>query len=315
MRPFLLSGALLALTGVLQPPSASFAVGVLRRDALIVPFATYDGKRWRNDWPVPAENIDVPLNLRNVSKRWWGPVGPREMWQVWASDATPQMVKVRQPDWAPSYCQKVVGLRTDYQPRFRPPPPGVSPYPKDGLAVSPAHPVEAIEVLDANSRERGDVVEAIHPRFVEQEHVTLDTLIREHASNPRQVPLPPTEAELRATPSMVVEALYAYGTSPRTYFIETAREYKRHGACTIVVSGRGRVVRDSGKFKTDGFRLGLTACDRSNTSYMLPLGVMSLPTGVYWIAQVSGWDRETYNIIDITPGSRASDLLAAGGGC
>lgn len=316
MRPFLLIWALLTLAGVLQPPlPASVTVGVLRRDALIVPFATYDGKRWENDWPVPATSVDVPLSLRDVPKRWWGSVGPRDTWQVWAPGSPPQMVKVRQPDWAPSYCQKELGLRTDYQPRLLPPRPGTSPYPKDGLAVSPPHPVEPIEVLDADSRERGDVIEAIHERFVEQEHETLQTLIREHGNNPRQVPLPPNEAELRATPSMVVEALYAYGTSPRTYFIETAREYKRDGECTVVLSGRGRVTRDSGKFSTDGFRLGITACDRSNATYMLPLGVMLLPGGAYWIAQISGWDRETYVVIDITPHSRAKDLATPGGGC
>ena len=122
MRPLLLSWALLTLAGVLQPSQASFIVGVVRRDALIVPFATYDGKRWQNEWPVPAQGADVPLILRNVPKDWWGPVSPRETWQLWTLDSPPQTIKVRQPDWAPTYCQRQVGLRTDYQPRFRPPP-------------------------------------------------------------------------------------------------------------------------------------------------------------------------------------------------
>jgi hypothetical protein len=316
MRPFLLSWALLSLAGVLQPSvPASLTVGVLRRDALIVPFATYDGKGWQNDWPLPANNADVPFSVRDVPKRWWGPVGPRDIWQVWIPGSPPQTVKVRQPDWAPSYCQKEVGLRTDYQPRLLPPPPRTSPYPKDGMAVSPPYPVQPIEVLGADSPERGDVIEAIHPRFVDQEHEVLQTLIRAHANNPRQVPQPPSDAELRATPSMVVEALYAYGSSPRTYFIETAREYKRDGGCSVVLSGRGRLVRNSGKFKTDEFRLGITACDRSNATYMLPLGVMSLPGGVFWIAQISGWDREFYTIIEITPQSGAKDHVTPGGGC
>src|SRR5215467_1546778 len=174
MRLFVLGGALLALAGLLQPSPASFIVGVLRRDALIVPFATYDGKRWKNYWPAPAADADVPLNLRNVSSRWWGPVGPRDTWQIWTSDSSPQMVNVRQPDWAPSYCQKVVGLRTDYQPRFRPPP-VASPYPKDGLAVSPPHPVQPFEILAPDSSERGDVIEAIHARLVERDHNELST--------------------------------------------------------------------------------------------------------------------------------------------
>jgi hypothetical protein len=315
MRPLLLSWALLALAGVLQPSPGSFVIGVLRRDALVVPFATYDGKRWQNDWPVPAQNADVPLSLRNVPKDWWGPVSPREAWQLWTLDPAPQTIKVRQPDWAPTYCQKQVGLRTDYQPRLRPPPPTTSPYPKDGLVVSPPRPVEPIEVVDSNSRERGDVIDAIHARFVEREHEALESLIRAHASNPRQVPLPPNEQQLRSTPPMVIEALYAYGTSRRTYFIEGAREYKKDGVCTVVSLVRGMVARESGKFSTEGIRLGLSACDRAGATYMLPLGVMPLPTGVYWIAQIAGWDREAYHIMDITPGSKAADKVTPGGGC
>jgi len=315
MRPFLLSWALLSLAGTLQPAPDSFTIGVLRRDALIVPFATYDGKRWQNYWPPPAEHAEVPLSLRNVPKGWWGSVGAREVWQVWMNDSSQRTIKVRQPDWAPTFCQKQVGLRTDYQPYVRPPPPGASPYPKDGLAVSPPHPVEPVDVLGPDSTERADFVEAIHARFVEREHDTLESLIRAHAGNPRQIPLPPTEQELRATPPMAIETLYAYGGSHRTYFVEGAREYKKNGACTVVVLVRGMVARDSGKYSTEGLRLMLSACDRANASYMLPLGVLSVSGGVYWIAQISGWDRESYNIIDITPHSKAADRSAPGGGC
>jgi hypothetical protein len=264
---------------------------------------------------VPANNADVPLSLRNVPKDWWGPVSPRDTWQLWTLDSPPQTIKVRQPDWAPTYCQRQVGLRTDYQPRLRPPPPTASPYPKDGLAVLPPRPVELIEIIGPGSPERDDVLEAIHPRFTTLEHDLLGTLIRAHAGNPRQVALPPSETELRSMPPMVIDALYAHGTARRTYFVEGAREYRKKGACTIVVLVRGMISRESGKFSTDGIRLGFSACDRASASYMLPLGVMSLPTGLYWIAQVAGWDRESYNIIDITPGSKASDKVTPGGGC
>jgi hypothetical protein len=320
MRSLLLIWALLTLAGVLQPLQASFIVGVLRRDALVVPFATYDGKRWQNEWPVPAQAADVPLSLRNVPKDWWGPVSPRETFQLWTLDSPPQTITVRQPDWAPTYCQRQVGLRTDYQPRFRPPPPTTSPYPKDGLAVSPPHPVEPIEIIGPDSPERDDVLEAIHPRFTTLERDGLVTLPRAHAENPRRVPEPPTERELRSMPPMVIDALYAHGTTRRTYYVEGAREYRKKGACTIVVLVRGMVVRESGKFSTEELHLGFSACDRGSATYMLPLGVMSLPTGKYWIAQIASWDGESYRIIDITPGSNAADKKAAekvtpGGGC
>jgi hypothetical protein len=315
MRPFLLIWALLTLAGMLLPLPASFTVGVLRRDALIVPFATYDGKRWQNYWPVPGNNTEVPLSLRNVSKGWWGPVGPRDMWQSWVPDSPPRMLKVLQPDWAPSFCQKQVGLRADYQPQLRPPPAGASPYPKDGLAVSPPYPVEPIDVLGPDSRERDDVLEAIHPRFVEREGAVLLSMRTQYLGNPSGSPAPPDEKELRAMPPMVIEGLYAYGATRRTYFVETAREYKRKGACTFMTFGKGRLIREQGRFSVDSFGVGIGFCDRSNITYMLPLGVMSLPTGMYWLAQYSGWTREVYHIIDIGPHSRTKDQVTPGGGC
>jgi hypothetical protein len=315
MRLSLTVWALLTLAGPLQAQPTAFTIAVLRRDALIVPFATYDGKTWRNYWPAPGAGADIPISLGSVSKGWWGPVGPRETWQVWTADSPPHLVKVRQPDWASSYCHKAVGLRTDHQPRFRPPPLSVNPYPKDGLAVSPPHRVEPIEILGPGSPERDDVLEGIHPQFAMLEHDVLATLPRAHAGNPKEYPEPPTEKELRSTPPMVIEALYAYGKGRRTYFVEGSREYKKDGACTVVVFVRGMVARESGKFSTEGLRLGLTACDRSGGNYMLPLGVMPLPTGTFWIAQMSGWIRESYSIIDITPGSKANDKSMPGGGC
>jgi len=317
MRLLMTGWALLTLAGLLQPAAASFTIGVLRRDALIVPFATYDGKEWKNYWPKPAESSDVPLSVRSVPKRWWGPVGPRATWQIWMPDTSPRTVKVRQPDWVSSYCHRVVGLRTDYQPRFRPPPPSVNPYPKDGLAVSPPHTVEPFEILGPDSPERDDVLEAIHARFTKLEQDGLDNLRRAHNASPRQIAEPPSERELLSMPPLAIEALYAHGTAHRVYFLEGAREYRKNGACTIVVLARGMVARDSGKFSTDGMNItiGYSACDRSGATYMWPLGVISLPGGTYWIAQIAGWSRESYSIIDITPASTATDRSMPGGGC
>jgi hypothetical protein len=48
---------------------------------------------------------------------------------------------------------------------------------------------------------------------------------------------------------------------------------------------------------------------------MLPLGVVSLPRGSFWIAQMSGWDDEACDVIEI--GARSIDVVLStrGGGC
>jgi len=319
MRRLLLCWALLLpVIGLAQPSSSTFTLGILRRDALIVPIATYDGARWKNVWPGPSENAEVPANLRSVPPGWWGPPGPREIWQAWTS-GPPQLVTVRQPDWVPAFCQKQIGLRTNYQPRVRPPKPETNPFPKDGLAVSPPHPVEPIEVLALDSSEAGDVIEAIHATFVTQENTALMPLREAHISNPRLYPEAPDERELRRMPPITIDALYAYGAAHRTYFVEAVREYRKKGACTAMAFGTGWLNRDSGKFTVQTGQISITSCDRRETSYMLPLGVLRLPTGTFWIAQTSSWYRETYSIRDISGGKKATDLrpalITTGGSC
>src|SRR6266581_1907555 len=108
MRLILAGGALLAsVVSSAEPPPATFTLGVLRRDAMVVPFATYDGKRWENHWPQPSQGVDVPVNLRSVPGRWWGKSGPLDTWQVW-TDGAARLVHVRQPDWLQTHCKKQV---------------------------------------------------------------------------------------------------------------------------------------------------------------------------------------------------------------
>src|SRR5581483_5415021 len=110
-----------------------FSVAVLRRDGLLIPFADYDGKRWRRIWPDPADRVDVPIDLRNVPSKWWGRSGPHDNWQLWQPPREPRLLHVRQPNWVKAQCRQQIGLQTDYRPDIPPPPPQVQPYPKDGL--------------------------------------------------------------------------------------------------------------------------------------------------------------------------------------
>jgi hypothetical protein len=324
MRPLLAAGALLAslvgaqsrLPAVLPTEALAevgalakegFTLGVLRRDATIVPFATYDGKRWESHWPQPSQDVDVPINLRSLPGRWWGQGGPLEAWQVWAGAAPPQIVHVRQPDWLQTHCQKQVGLRTDYQPNQWPPGPEAQPYPKDGLAVSPPHAVEPIETLPPESAERPVIAQILGAAFAVREEDALDLARRDGS------PVRASKKELEALP-ITIEALYAFGTRRRVYWTEAVREYKKANACAIVF-GEGWFVLDSGKLTHGQFQVLVVPCSRDGLHYMLPLGVISLPRGQYWIAQLSGWDNEEYDVIDIRADPITSVLAVWGGGC
>jgi hypothetical protein len=309
VRSLLAGGALLAsVIAAAEPPPATFTLGVLRRDATVVPFASYDGKRWENHWPRPSQDVDIPVSLRSVPGRWWGPSGPLDAWQVWVDAAPPRLVHVRQPDWLQTHCQKQVGLRTDYQPTEWPPGPEAQPYPKDGLAVSPPHLVEPIETLASDSPERERLVDVLRAAFAAREE---EALARAQADGS---PVRASKKELEALP-ITIEALYAFGTTRRVYWVEAVREYRKQDACAAVIFGAGWFVFDSGTFTRGEFDVSVVPCSRDGLHYMLPLGVMSLPRGQYWIAQVSGWDGEEYDVVELGPRSIVPVLAVWGGGC
>jgi hypothetical protein len=291
-----------------EPPPATFTLGILRRDAIVVPFATYDGKRWKNHWREPSKDVDVPINLRIGRRQSSVAGGALDTWQVWLGANVPRVVHGRQPDWLQTHCSKQVGLRTDYQPSQWPPGPEAQPYPKDGLAVSPPQPVKAIETLATDSPEGKLLADVLREAFAVRENAALERAQLDGA------PVRASKKELEALP-ITIEALYAFGAPRRAYWVEAVREYKPGGACAAVVFGTGWFVRNFGRFTFADFDVSVVPCDRDTLSYMLPLGVMSTSHGLYWIAQWSGWDHEKYDILEIGERSIAPVLTVSGGSC
>lgn len=99
------------------------------------------------------------------------------------------------------------------------------------------------------------------------------------------------------------------------YWVESNREYKKGGACGAVLFGSGWLLFESGKLSSAAFMVDMVPCNRQTLLYMLPLGVLSLPSGTFWIAQWSGWDREAYGVFDVGKQQIEQKLAVAGGSC
>jgi len=286
-------------------PDRPFAVGVLRRDGIVVPFAAFDGRRWSSPWPKPALELTVPIDVRSVPSNWWGPTGPLDSWEAWPGASERQPIHVSQPDWIDAHCLRQIGLRTDYRASEFPPPPRERPYPKDGLAVSPPQPIERIESVPPTSGEATAMSAVLQDAFNDAERQTarkfnhpIKTAVRE-----------------RITPT--IEAMYAHGGDPRVYYVESLREYRTAGTheCTLAAFGTGWFVRENGTYRALSMVVDALNCDRLGASYMMPLGVARLGTRVFWLVQFSGWDHERYVVIE--PKARAVDAVLSvwGGGC
>src|SRR5437868_1852494 len=294
--------AALVLVGVIatvvgaaaQTTGGTFGIGVLRRDGIVVPFADFDGKKWRSNWPQPREQVDVPIHVRDVPSRWWGKTGPHDAWQVWVASEPARTVHVLQPDWIPVQCRQQVGLRTDYRSAERPPDPGTQPFPKDGLAVAPPQPIERIEVVPVGHLSPEPVVDAFND--AEQQLIRMQ---RDRAGR-----LPDRSKRARTAPK--VEAIYGVGdpNGQRVYYFEVSRQYTDAQApdCPVVTFGAGWFVRDgAGSLRKLRFDADLVDCERYGLLYMLPLGAIRLSNRLFWIAQWSGWDFEEYGVVEIKP--------------
>jgi hypothetical protein len=296
---------LLAASVVAAERSAPFAVGVLRRDGIVVPFATYDGRSWSTRWPKPADDLTIPVTVGSVPSGWWGPTGPLETWQAWPGGAEPRPLKVLQPDWVDTHCVRQIGLRTDYRPEEMPPPPNVQPYPKDGLAVAPPRPVEKVRVVPTQSDEASAVVEELVTAFNRAERQTANRFSHPLEESPREAITP------------AIEAMYAHGGDPRVYYIEALREYTPLGSreCQAAAFGTGWFVRENGAIRSLAMAVDLLDCERHGASYMLPLGVVRDGTRVFWVVQFSGFEQERYAVIE--PRAKKVDAVANvwGGGC
>jgi hypothetical protein len=301
--------AVLAANGLIaRAADSAFIVGVLRRDALVVPFASFDGKKWHGDWPEPRADVEVPIDLASVPKRWWGALGARDVWQAWLGPSATRTLRVVRPHWFEAHCARQIGLKTDYQTADRLPPPRTRPYPKDGLAVSPARPIEPIETIAPGEIERFLLGLAVTNVFNKTER----DIARESDH--------PVLRRDREKNAPVIEAMYAYGAGPRLFYVEAAREYRSPGdpggACRAVAFGGGWFMRGGDhEYTPIGTYVMVQDCDRPAASFMLPLGVVRVEGKTYWLAQFSGWHGEQYEVLEFKSKAVERIVSRSGGGC
>lgn len=104
-----------------QQELAPFVVGVWSYDALI-PFADFDGRRWRASWPQPLDTSDsgpqIPPTIPRLSRipgTWWGSSHFQPTWELVERGGRRRMIQITGTRLASygSSCTANVGLRTN----------------------------------------------------------------------------------------------------------------------------------------------------------------------------------------------------------
>jgi hypothetical protein len=309
----------LALVGLVGPhaqqgqpaPDTPFAIAVLNRDALAIPFAAFTGKKWVSEWPQHLRG-ELPIALDDVDRNWWG-IGERPgRMALWWNGEQVGEASITALSQVRVLCSARLGVRTDYVPRALAPPRLRQPYPKDGLLVSNGVPVGRIETVQRDSTEWNRALTLITDEFNKMEGRAIRTFDAwEH----------PFNADARRKVPITIEAIYRAPSDEAgwtTYFVESMRQYParlRDAGCGLVTTGQGWVhVGPKGKTHVE-LTSRISYCDRKGVGFMLPFGTIRAGNRTYWVYQYSGYDAEFYQVVRPEPDDVDVEIGYHAGSC
>ena len=306
-----------ALSAIVLAAPGEFSVGVLRRDGILIPFASFDGRQWNVVWPGSDLRQPLPIGLGDVPSRWWGGPGAAAPWTAWLRNDEKRPLKLVKPVHVPIFCGAHLAIATDYRggPASEPEPT----VPKDGIATAGDVTILPVTQVSVLAPDASRIIDAITERFNEEE-----ALAEKHFTSWRH----PFPRPVRERMLIVLEAYYrSTDKGPngdyRTSYIEAIRKFPagvRDEGCGLITFVRGWVT-ESGDAKPE-INIGarITYCDRADVSFIQPFGRVLVARGrgagdVYWIHQTSSWRDEFYSVVRVAPDGVRPVLVVAGGGC
>jgi hypothetical protein len=304
----------LAMAVGLAGAGPSFSLAVLRRDGLLLPFASFNGRTW--DTPWASSGNELPIGLADVPKKWWGPVGPSAPWTAWmVADGSQRPLQIRRPAQMRVFCGERLGLATDYKGDTvdqREPT-----VPKDAVAIA-APPgsvnLEPLVNVSVHSPDATKMIETIRHEFDVQESVATQQFTAwQH----------PYGAFERHFVAIQLEAFYRYREKTpknewQTNYVEAIRRFPARPddrGCGLITWVRGWVFEQAGKNPAVHVRATVTYCDREGVAFMLPLGHLSLDGENYWVYQMSSWRDEIYTVAHVQPDEARPVVAVVGGNC
>jgi hypothetical protein len=304
--------AALAAAGARGAERPKFSLAALRRDGVIIPFASFDGRNWGVHWPTSDVGVPLPISRADIPRKWWGPQGPDVPWRAVLFGGETRPLTLGQPVHAKVFCSGHPAVGTDY--RGGPIDPREPTVPKDGLAIAGAVTPEPILQISIHAPDAKRVIALITNEFNKEEQLAAEHfLLWTHPFAPAQ----------RAALPIELEAFYRTidATSRgawRTTYVEAIRRFPPRASdngCGLITFVRGWITEQEGKTPVVNLGARVTYCDRAEVSFMLPFGRLAIDDEVYWAYQISSWRDEVYTVSRVRPTEVRPVVAVPGGGC
>jgi hypothetical protein len=289
----------------------------MRRDGVMVPFASFKGSRWSTPWPESTRSRELPINPESVPADWWGGEAPGPLTVHLPGDVS-RPVSIRAPRVYRSFCQTRLGIVTDYRSDEPIPLPPPNPYPKDGLVLPAGMELLPIVTVSRLVPATAAFAKTLAPAFDKAEDQTL-RMIQESDGW-----VHPVNAAARHAKPVTIEAWYRAPMDEPGWtasYIEAARTYgpgllPGDSECGLETVYTGWVhTNEADPTKTRSQLVArATYCDRNGVKYMLPFGRVHVGGQQYWIYQFSSFNDEWYEIARMTPLKMSFAVESYGGG-
>jgi hypothetical protein len=302
----------LAAAGLRGAERPKFSLAALRRDGVLIPFASFDGRAWGVQWPDSDVSVPLPISRDDIPKKWWGPQGPDTPWRALLPGGEARPLTLGKPVHAKVFCSGHPAIATDY--RGGPIDPREPTVPKDALAVSGDVKVDDIVNVSVHAPEAKRVIALFTGEFNKEEALAATHFVAwAH----------PYSAAARAEFPIELEAFYRTSDSTtrgtwKTTYVEAIRRFPpRPGdnGCGLITFVRGWITEQEGKAPVINIGARVTYCDRAEVSFMLPFGRILIDNEVYWVYQISSWRDEVYTVSRIRATEVRPVVAVAGGGC
>jgi hypothetical protein len=293
--------SLSGLRPVLAQGTGRLSVAIMRRDGVMIPFASYDGD-WSVSWPVDLRTMEIPITLDDVPRKWWGG-DPPQKWTLWLRDGQSAPLSLAAPVLVVAGRERRLGVRTSFRATEPLPGPFEMPYPKEGVAVGGDLKIESIASVSKLSEAFKNFPSTVADDIQAAEEKALSAL----RGNARWQH--PYSRDFRQGIPVILEAWYTVVLAQPGFgigYIEAVKKYPPsagEGECGLetFISGWVHTNTRTPKPKTD-LTARVTYCDRNGVSYMLPLGRFELKNRTHWVFQMSSWESEWYALVEATPG-------------
>ena len=286
-----------------QSPSAPVVVAVWgNRDALI-PFADFDGERWRPIWPEPVNGEVHPIPVEQIPADWWGRSSFQTTWETVETNGRRRRVQITgtTPTSLGSGCSINLGLTTDAPPKTF----------SHGsvLATNQLDIVEAIDTLTPPTPIWRTV------------HALLPDIYRRHEATAWKDVSAAFQPDLTAPLSSPrLDAAYAFEDDHGDYaYFESSREFARRadqrGTERSFITGWLWRPSATTPFQLIAVRSATNDEDDKSEHSLRPLGVVLDGSRRFWIGLLSGYTYTGLTVLDIRRAGVRQLLRVDYGGC